>query len=325
MKIILFVAIFGIIASYLPVVNVWYNYVYELSKDYSQTYTEYYFRALVYSSDKMDIELNMTLAQYHSNYFTITIMDYDHEPTGDEIYYRTNYIDKIISLGREDRFYEKYGYMVLAVTHYPKNRFLGIIVSYEDTWQAFSYLNFKVDITKYKYSDIKELDYNQHYDLYTLRFVNAIIPEKYQIFIRIKVISDDNMEIRLTTDVTYDRKNDFKVDVCQYKDRPVESQVYYGKGYVKCDNNLPNSSEEDKKYVYSFSTELEVKYLSISMINYITNDSKGRALKYLDIYIYSETGMAIAILVTIIVVPIIVVGAIIYFVLRKFGYCKSSS
>ena len=67
MKIILFVAIFGIIASYSPVVNVWYNYVYELSKDFSQTYTEYLFRALVYSSDKMDIELNMTLAQYHSN------------------------------------------------------------------------------------------------------------------------------------------------------------------------------------------------------------------------------------------------------------------
>ena len=38
------------------------------------------------------------------------------------------------------------------------------------------------------------------------------------------------MEIRLRTDVIYDRERDFQVDVCQYKNQPVESQVYYGTG-----------------------------------------------------------------------------------------------
>lgn len=49
MKIFLFALLFGIISNaYFPTVfNVYYNYEYSLLKDYSQSYSEYHFRAEV--------------------------------------------------------------------------------------------------------------------------------------------------------------------------------------------------------------------------------------------------------------------------------------
>lgn len=321
MKIILLILIFGIISSTtLPVIPIWYNYDYELMKDFSSSYTQYFFKARVISYDDMDIELNMTQTDYSENYFSVLVMDYEIEPTYDDIYYMKHYNYRTVLPSHD---YDQGGYKIMAFTYRAYYNYLGIVVSYQaSSFHQFSYLYFRVDVTKYKYSNIKELNYNEKYSFYTQIFNGQIIPRNYQIYIRIKVISDDNMEIQLTTDQSNDPNTDFKVDVCQYKEIPNESQVYYGIGAEKCDNGLPNSSEEKNYYAYKFSTELKVQYLSISIINQITDESKYLYLKKLDIYIYSETGMKIAVLVTIIVVPILVVGAIIYVVLRKLGYCQ---
>ena len=125
------------------------------------------------------------------------------------------------------------------------------------------------------------------------------------------------MEIQLKTDTApYNKRKDFRVDVCQYSDIPTGQQVYYGDKNRPCSNDIPNTSTLEREYYYPFSTDNDVNYLSIRITNNL------RDFKSLDIFIYSETGMAVALLVVIIVLPILVVGGIVYFILKKLGICK---
>ena len=130
------------------------------------------------------------------------------------------------------------------------------------------------------------------------------------------------MQIQLTTHEAYNKDTAFKVDVCQYNTRPVESQVYYIGRDNNCKNNLKryyeNPSPYETKYYYNFQTERNVQYLSIRIINYISD------LDYLFIYIYTEKGRQEAILVLIILTPIIIIGAIIGYLLRRCGLCRHS-
>ena len=316
MKIILFCLLLGIITSAsLPIVDVWFNYDYSLQKDYSSSYKEYFFRATVLPNEKMDIELRMTKSEFHSNYFSVLVLDYHDYPSDDLIYAKTgyNYYENPVS-----SYYDQDNYRVLYFTYTSRNSYLGIVVSFKQDWIQFSYLLFRVDITKYKYSNIKELDYNTYYTYDTSIFSPPVIPKGYQIYIRIAVHQDDKMEIQLETKATYDAKNAFKVDVCQYSSKPVEKQVYYGTGALKCTPNLSNESTESMRYIYPFTTELDASWLSISIINQI----QDRDLTWLNMYIYSEKGMAIAILCLIIILPILIVGAIVVFVLKKLGIIR---
>ena len=191
------------------------------------------------------------------------------------------------------------------------------MVSYTTTRPSdfsYSYIVFRVDVTKYYYSNIKDLNYNTDYQFDVSVWSPPKVPYGYQIYVRIAVHPDDKMEIQLTTQSAYDKKTAFKVDVCQFKQKPSESQVYYGSDSKVCKNGLSiDDSSEDKKYVYPFTTESEINYLAISIINQL-ND-----LNYLFIYIYSETGMAIAVLVVIIVIPCLIVIGVVGFLLKKFG------
>jgi hypothetical protein len=323
MKIVLFAFLIGIIATSTSptVVPVWFNYDYSLQKDYSLHYSEYYFRAKVEPQKKMDIELRMNENEFQSNYFTIYVLDYGFDPTDEQITGRSGTtIQRYLS----GRTYTQGKYKVIAFAYTTAEylatqyNYLGIIVSYEQTsvWQTFSYLYFRVDVTKYYYSNIKDLDYNTYYSYDTSIFNDGYIPNLYQIFIRIAVHPEDKMEIQLETKATYDRANAFKVDVCQFKNKPSESDVFYGK--PGCKLGLANESTESNKYIYPFTTDSEINWLSISIINQI----QDRKLTYLNMYIYSEKGMAIAILCLIIILPILIVGAIVVFVLKKLGIIR---
>ena len=314
MKIILFCLLLGIITSAsLPIVDVWFNYDYSLQKDYSSSYKEYFFRATVLPGEKMDIELRMTSSEFYDNYFSVMVLDYNTYPSDASIYNKEGY--RTIPQAHS---YDQGNYKVLYFTYTSINSYLGIVVSYSQAWIKFSYLLFRVDITKYKYSNIKELDYNTYYTYDTSIFNPPVIPKGYQIYIRIAVHQDDKMEIQLETKATYDAKNAFKVDVCQYSSKPVEKQVYYGTGALKCVTGLSNESTESMRYIYPFTTELDASWLSISIINQI----QDRDLTWLNMYIYSEKGMAIALLCVIIIVPILIVGAIVAFVLKKLGIIR---
>ena len=314
MKIIYIFALIGIItSSSFPIPTLYFNYDYVLDKA-SISYAEYYFRASVDQKTTMDFELVVKNKEFTENYFEIRVVGYSNSPEDDDIY---NYPWRNIgSLGA--RFYDKGDYKVIAYKYVASSyyNYLGIQVSYTTTRPSdfsYSYILFRVDVTKYLYSNIKDLNYNTDYQFDVSIWDPPKVPYGYQIFVRIAVHPDDKMEIQLTTQSSYDKNSAFKVDVCQFKEKPSESQVYYGSNSKVCKNGLGNDSSEDKKYVYPFTTESEINYLAISIINQL-ND-----LSYLFIYIYSETGMAIAVLVVIIVIPCLVVIAVVGFLLKKFG------
>ena len=199
-----------------------------------------------------------------------------------------------------------YNYYYLAIEIYPP------VFAYHD-------IIFRINLFKYKYSNIKELSFNEEYSIKTDIFDNGgYIPKNYQIFIRLSALDEDKMEIQLYTHEVFDKDNFFKVDVCQYKAKPDETQVYYGNKAAKCDTGLKNIAGADQpmEYRYPFTTESGINYLSISIINQLS------ALGYLKIYIYSEKGMAAAIIALIVILPILLIGAGVTFILRKCGYCR---
>lgn len=313
MKIIFIITLVGIIAAseYLPIPTIYYNYDYNLYDTYSRSYTEYFFRAIVKSGQTMDVELRVKNSEFYTGYFSVTVLAFYNNPTDDnDIYYRRNYNDKQDLTGR---YIDRGDYKYIAFRYDAKYNYLGIIVTRSSTYRQFSYLIFRVDVTKYYYSDIKELNYNTDYYFDTSIWDPPKVPYGYEVFVRIAVHPEDKMEIRLETKVYYNKDTDFNVNVCQFKDKPTESQVYYGTNSEICKNGLSNDSSEDKKYVYPFTTEKEINYLSIKIINQLTD------LSYLYIYIYSETGMAIAVLVVIIVIPCLVVIGVVIFLLKRFG------
>ncbi len=167
-------------------------------------------------------------------------------------------------------------------------------------------------MSKYKYSNIKELSFLTNYEIDTSIFGDRKIPYEYQIYIRMSSLSEDQMQIQLTTHEAYDKYSAFEVDVCQYNIFPDESQVYYGHGAVNC-QPVTNTATEISKYYYDFQTEPNIKYLSIRIINKVSD------LNYLFIYIYTEKGMQSYILALIICAPIIIIAAIILFILRRCG------
>ena len=310
MKIIFIFALIGIVFSDFPIPTMYYNTDYVLDKT-AISYAKYYFRAVVDDSKKMDFELVVKNSEFHENYFQVKVIGYSYSPSDTEIY--RYYWDGLTGL--TGRYINRGDYKVIAfrydvTTYY---NYLAIEVSYTTYRPSYSYIVFRVDVTKYYYSNIKDLNYNTDYKFDVSIWDPPKVPYGYQIFVRIAVHPDDKMEIQLTTQSTYDKNSAFKVDVCQFKEKPSESQVYYGSNSKVCKNGLSNDSSEDKKYVYPFTTESEINYLAISIINQL-ND-----LSYLFIYIYSETGMAIAVLVVIIVIPCLVVIAVVGFLLKKFG------
>ena len=301
-----------IFTNWLPIVNISFNYDYDLHKSYSSNYSEYFFRVQVRPEQEMDIEIKMDNNEYKDNYFSVMILDYNLTPTDDEIYYKTGYIRETNPIALTS-VQEKYH--VLSFSHKSIDKYLGIIVSTTKAWEEFSYLNFRVDLSKYKYSNIKEIGYDTSYSVDTSIFKDNIIPYQYQIYLSIQIQQNDKMEIQLETKEAYNKNNAFKVGVCQYKNKPTESQVYFSLGYEKCEENLENESEESNKYIYPFTTKLEVNWLLID----ITNQISDKNLTSLNINIYSKNGMTVAILCVVIIVPILAVAAIIivFFLLRR--------
>ena len=318
MKIIYFLLLLGFIScSTVPgtVIDLWYNYEYSLLDDLTKyDYTFYAFRIPVNYAGKMDFEVKIPTTGYHS--FEI----YVHDWTG------TPGISDIVA-------YHGTSKAITGYTSYKEGDYTVYSFSFEANVGAqyfsiemikpnysFSSIIVRVNSQKYRYSKIKDLTFNTDYEIDTKIFTatQKKIPLNYQIYIRISVFSDDQMEIQLTTHIAYDKNTAFKVDVCQYINKPTEDQVYYGNKAAKTNTQLENKSEEGGKYKYPFKTDSGINYLSISIINQLAD------LDYLFIYIYSETGMTAALIALIVILPILVVGGIVYFILRKLGFCRES-
>lgn len=316
MKVVYFLFIFGFISCVGPygtVIDVWYNYEYSLLNDYTRDYNQWNFRLPVVAGDKMDMEIKIPKGAAYG--FNIEVFQFStsEAPTDPQINYPgTNPIDPI---GVSQRtHYEEGNYDVYNVTYQAYNyiTYFGIHILLS-SYNPYTYLIFRVNLSKYKYSNIKDLNFNQEYQIDTSIFGDSLIPHNYQIYIRLAAIEQDNMEVQIDTHVTYNRDNDFKVNVCQYTYKPTETQVYYPTYDSLCKDPLKNESKEDKKYRFPFTTDKDTTYLSIRIIN---NDGD---LDYLYLLIYSEKGLAAAIIAVIVIVPLLVIGGIVYAVLRKCG------
>jgi hypothetical protein len=257
----------------------------------------------------MDIEIKVPNNAVHD--FYLEVYEYNYKPNDTQIYehMKGNYLGKFLA---SSFYYEGdftvYYYTFQVSQNAIKGSYFSIYVTVPN--YDYSYLYFRVNLSKYKYSNIKELSFLTNYEIDTSIFGDRKIPYEYQIYIRMSSLSEDQMQIQLTTHEAYDKYSAFIVNVCQYNIFPDESQVYYGHGAVNC-QPVTNTATQISKYYYDFQTEPNIKYLSIRIINKVSD------LNYLFIYIYTEKGMHGVILALLIIAPIIIVGAIIVFILRR--------
>ena len=320
MKIIYSFLIFGLIYSATidptQVIDIYYNVEYLLSQDLSKQFSYYPFRLPVIAGDKMDIEVRVPDDAAHN--FYLEVYEYNYMPNDYQIYHHERGIIKaegkvaITNYYREDSSTVYYYTFQVSPDATPGSYF-SIYVTIPN--YSYTYLYFKVNLSRYKYSNIKDLDFLNDYQIDTSIFGDRKIPYGYQIYIRLSSLSEDKMQIQLTTHEAYDPNTAFKVDVCQYNTKPVESQVYYGLGAVNCVTGLKNSATQKYKYYYDFQTGPNIEYISISIINYISD------LDYLFIFIYTEKGMKAVIIALIILAPILIIAGIVSFILRRLGIC----
>ena len=324
MKVICLFLILGFISCKTEpdaVYTIWYNTEYSLSNQFvGDLFTYYVFRLEVHKGDEMDFEFKIDSREFDQQ-FTFSIYYFNDYPSDVQILRREgtpstnilNYRDPY-----EEGIYKVFPYHFTA---YDPTKYEYYYLAIEIKPPVFAYHDviFRINLFKYKYSNIKELSFNEEYSIKTDIFGNGgYIPKNYQIFIRLSALDEDKMEIQLYTHEVFDKDNFFKVDVCQYKEKPDETQVYYGNKAAKCDTGLKNIAGADQpmEYRYPFTTESGINYLSISIINQLST------LGYLKIYIYSEKGMAAAIIALIVILPILLIGAGVTFILRKCGYCR---
>ena len=281
MKFIYFFFIIGFISckAVPKVFDTWYNYEFDLKSQIEQDNFECDFRLPVNPGDKMDVEF--IIAKNDSSSFSCRAFEYNYRPSDDDI----------ISMegGQEisiinDFSYEEGDYMVYSFSFSSSMAaaYFAIFVQLQ-TAQPYSYLVFRVNVARYKYSFIKDLNLNTNYIMDTSIFPDTRIPNSYQTYLSVPIVSQEEIEIILSTLTTYDKNNDFRVDVCGYVEKPTEKDVYYGNPGVPCINDLENISDEDKKYIFPFTFEENINYLSIRIINQLGD------LTYLNIYINSTS------------------------------------
>ena len=278
MKEIVFLLILGIIAcaTVMPVIDTYYNGEYDLSRDYSEDINAYGFRLPVIPYDRLDIEIK--IKKEDTNNFDGLVYTYATTPTDEDI---RNYGGTLISHLSENR-YDEGDYTVYYKTfQVPEGINYFAVYAFYNMYQFHSYIHVRINLSRYKYSYIKDLPFNTNYEFDTSIFSNGIIPYNYGIFMRLP-INRDTIEIQLTTQKEYDKNAAFKVDVCEFDHLPTSSEVYFGTNAKKCFTNLQNKSTENLKYKYPFSSEENVNYISICVTNQNTD------LSYIKTNIYKE-------------------------------------
>jgi hypothetical protein len=277
MKEIVFLLILGIIAcaTVMPVIDTYYNGEYDLSRDYSEEIKFYGFRLPVIPYDRLDIEIK--IKKEDTNNFDGLVNTYATTPTDEDI---RNYGGTPIVSISQNNYYEG-DYAVYCRTYQvPEGINYFAVYAYYNTYQLHSYIHVRINLSRYKYSYIKDLPFNTNYEFDTSIFSDHIIPYNYGIFMRLP-INRDTIEIQLETRKAY-AQNAFKVDVCEFDHLPTSSEVYFGTNAKKCFTNLQNKSTENLKYKYPFSAEENVNYISICVTNQNTD------LSYIKTNIYKE-------------------------------------
>jgi hypothetical protein len=279
MKDIVFLLILGIIAcaTVIPVRDIYYNSEYDLSQDYSEEINAYGFRLPVIPNDKLDIEIK--IKKEDTNNFDGLVYAYAAIPSDEDI---QNYGGTSITSISQSMYYEGDYAVYYKTFQVPGGFYYFAPYAIYSTYQPHSYIHVRINLSRYKYSYIKDLAFNTNYEFDTSIFSDGIIPNNYGIFMRLP-INHDTIEIQLETKKAY-APNAFKVDVCEFDHLPTSSEVYFGTNAKKCFTNLENKSTENLKYKYPFSSEENVNYISICVTN------QNVDLSYIKTNIYKEVG-----------------------------------
>ena len=170
MKAIIFILILGIVLNAsTPVYDIYYNLDYNLQPQYHlQTETNYLFRTPTNPGDKMDFVFTIPKSYDQFNFF-LKACQCTYRPDDGQMrqmdFEDTNFCHKFLTYTDyyDDDNYHYY-YFTYPDSGYTRNdaKYLAISVDYS-SYQPYSYLYFKIDAATYKYSNIKELEYNQNY------------------------------------------------------------------------------------------------------------------------------------------------------------------
>ena len=144
------------------------------------------------------------------------------------------------------------------------------------------------DYSDYDYgnSHLYYIQFNKRYTVDVNRYPERYLPAGHSYYFGLSVEPDDQMHVECR--VQPNAVIDFKVDVCPFYSQPSPTECITGNN--ACANGLSGtkSSESDHDlYVYPFSTSTNVNYISVHLQN-------SHSLYYLDVLIYSEKGMGLA-------------------------------
>ena len=164
------------------------------------------------------------------------------------------------------------------------------------------------------YYHFYDINFNERYYVNMNQFTDGFLPAEHSYYFRLPVYSNDKMEIQCT--VQRYSVIAFKVDVCPFNHKPSNDEVVNGNDF--CATSLKETKTEYQnydRYTYPFTTGDNVNYLSVFLYNY-------HSLNYLDVYVYSETGMTGGIIALIIILPCLIIVGVVVAVLRFCCGCN---
>ena len=185
MKVFFLLSVLGLISciTYLPkVVDIWYNYEYPLSLDYSHEYNDYSFRLPVTPGDKMEVEIKVSKGD-RSN-FNLHFKGFPNKPSNQEVF---SYAGETIADYGGIRYDQ--GDYTICPDYFkipPGCNYLVIHAIYP-LYMRHSYLTFKVNAAKYGYSIVHDLSSTKSLTVDTSIFKDHLIPVDYKIFIKSSV------------------------------------------------------------------------------------------------------------------------------------------
>ena len=166
----------------------------------------------------------------------------------------------------------------------------------------------------YEYYHFYDINFNERYYVDMKKYSYGFLPQGHNYYFRIAVYPNDKMEIECT--VERFASIAFNVDVCPFNHKPSDIEAY-------TENNLcafklagaKSQYNQYDRYTYPFTTGDNVNYISVRLENL-------QSLYYLDVYVYSETGMTGGIIALIIILPCLIIVGVVVAVLRFCCGCN---
>ena len=176
----------------------------------------------------------------------------------------------------------------------------------------FLFVQSKTDIDE-SIAHFYDIEYNKKYIVDITKYSWGYLPENHRYYFRVAVNENDKMQVECR--VLRNAIVSFDIDICPFSYWPSNYEVWNAREYATNCAALDGTKSYETNYdiyKYPFQTLSGHKYLSIYLLN-------RKALHYLDVYVYSEKGLAAGIIAVIVIVPTVVVIGIIYAICQKMG------